>query len=388
MGEATREQLAAMGRAARLLLCGDVMLGRGIDQILPHPGKPRLHEPYVTSAATYVDLAERANGPIPRRADPAYVWGDALEVLRRESPDLRIINLETSITDSEQPAAKSIHYKMSPDNVPCLTAAGVDCCVLANNHVLDWERAGLLETLEALDRAGIAVAGAGRGLAEARAPAVLRLPHGGRALVFAFGETGSGIPRSWAAGDGVPGINLLPDLSERSARRVADLVRAAKRPGDIAVASIHWGGNWGYRIPAAHAAFAHHLIDLAGIDLVHGHSSHHPKAIEIHRDRLVLYGCGDFLNDYEGIHGHEAYRGELVLMYLPALEPDSGRLVELRLTPFRIRRFRLVRATPADTAWLREMLARESAPFSTRVDAEADGTLSVSASRAPERPRC
>jgi poly-gamma-glutamate synthesis protein (capsule biosynthesis protein) len=138
-----------------LLLCGDVMTGRGIDQVMPHPSPPGLAEPYVTSALDYVLLAERTNGAIPRPVEFAHPWGDALAELRHRRPDVRIINLETSITTSEDLAPKGINYRMNPANIPCLTAAGVDCCVLANNHVLDWGPRGLLETLETLDQVGI-----------------------------------------------------------------------------------------------------------------------------------------------------------------------------------------------------------------------------------------
>jgi poly-gamma-glutamate synthesis protein (capsule biosynthesis protein) len=84
-----------------LFLCGDVMTGRGIDQVLPHPNDPVLHEPYMTSAKGYVELAEEANGPIPKPVDYAYIWGDALRELEQRAPDVRINNLETSITRSE-----------------------------------------------------------------------------------------------------------------------------------------------------------------------------------------------------------------------------------------------------------------------------------------------
>jgi len=98
MPDQTRSTSPEPADLITLFLCGDVMLGRGIDQILPHPGVPRLYEPAVALATTYVELAERVNGPIPRPVDFPYVWGDALDVLRRLQPDLRIINLETSIT--------------------------------------------------------------------------------------------------------------------------------------------------------------------------------------------------------------------------------------------------------------------------------------------------
>ena len=84
--------------AVKLFLCGDVMTGRGIDQILAHPSEPTLHEPLTTSAREYVELAERVSGPIPRGVDSAYVWGDALTEIAAQAPDVRMINLETSIT--------------------------------------------------------------------------------------------------------------------------------------------------------------------------------------------------------------------------------------------------------------------------------------------------
>lgn len=138
-----------------LFLSGDVMTGRGIDQILPHPGNPRLYEGYVSSAVRYVELAEEVHGPFRRPVDFPYIWGDTLAEFRQKRPDLRIINLETAVTACEDAwPGKGIHYRMHPANVPCLTAAGIDCCVLANNHVLDWSYTGLLETLDTLRGAG------------------------------------------------------------------------------------------------------------------------------------------------------------------------------------------------------------------------------------------
>jgi poly-gamma-glutamate synthesis protein (capsule biosynthesis protein) len=290
------------GDALTLFLCGDVMTGRGIDQILPHPGDPRLYEPWVTHAGTYVRLAEEANGPIPRPVASAYLWGEALDILETAAPDARIVNLETAVTSGGAHwTDKDIHYRMHPANVACLSAARLDCAVLANNHVLDCGLAGLEETLDTLHRAGIQTAGAGRDLDEAQAPAVLGLPGRGRVLVFAFGHGDGGIPADWGATAKRPGVARLNDLSAPEVSRIAGLVSRAKQPRDLALVSIHWGGNWGYRVPAKHHRFAHALVEEAGVDLVHGHSSHHPKGIEVWKGKLILYGCGDFLNDYEGI---------------------------------------------------------------------------------------
>ena len=348
------------------------MTGRGVDQVLAHSCPPHLYEPCATSALEYVILAERAHGRIPRPLSPAGLWGDGREVLARESPDVRIVNLETSVALCEDAWPKGINYRMHPGNVGVLTELGIDCAVLANNHVLDWGTMGLLETLDVLERAGVRVAGAGCDLAAASAPAAIGTRAGGRVLVFAFGLTDSGIPPTWAADDARPGVHLLPDPSRQSVDRVAGLVRAAKRPGDIAVASIHWGGNWGYRIASHHRRLAHALIERAGIDVVYGHSSHHPKAIEVYRGHPILYGCGDLLNDYEGIAGYQEYRPELRLIYFPVLDAAAGVLVRLTMAPLRIGGFCLGRAEPSDVSWLRERLDRECGRFGHTVRQEDD----------------
>jgi poly-gamma-glutamate capsule biosynthesis protein CapA/YwtB (metallophosphatase superfamily) len=357
----------------KIFLCGDVMTGRGVDQVLPHPSKPVLYEAEVRSALEYVQLAEEANGPIATPVEFAYPWGAALDELRRVRPDARIINLETAVTRSEDHLPKGINYRMSPANAGCLLAADVNCCVLANNHVLDWGDAGLLETLATLERLRIKTAGAGRDLAQARAPAALNIPNQGRVIIFALASVTSGTPPDWAAGRDSAGVNLLPDLSESSARRVAEQVAQIKLQGDIVIVSIHWGPNWGYPVPESHIRFAHRLIDEADVSIVHGHSSHHAKAIEIYRQSLILYGCGDFLNDYEGISGYENFRDDLVLMYIATVDPASADLVDLELIPFQIRRFQLTRPSHRDMIWLEQTLDRESRMFGVRVRGEGSG---------------
>jgi poly-gamma-glutamate synthesis protein (capsule biosynthesis protein) len=357
-----------------LFLCGDVMTGRGIDQVLPHPSNPVLYEPHVQSAVEYVVMAERTNGPIPRHVDFDYVWGDAAAELDRIAPAARIINLETSITTSEDYGRKGINYRMHPANTPCLTAARIDCCVLANNHVLDWGFSGLTETLTSLHAAGIKTAGAGNNLKEALQPAILNAGDHSRILVIAAGMADSGIPPQWAATEVGPGIVWLPSLSTEIADCVVEQLQTLRRPGDLIVFSIHWGGNWGYKVTQAQRLFAHRLIDLGAVDVIHGHSSHHPKAIEVYRNKPILYGCGDFLNDYEGIGGYEEFRSHLVLMYFVTLDPRTGNVLRLKMTPLEIRRFRLQRAGSRDALWLRDVLTREGG---TRVIVDNDGRLEL-----------
>ncbi|MGR8918026.1 MAG: CapA family protein [Gammaproteobacteria bacterium] len=367
------------GDAIRLLLLGDVMTGRGIDQALPHRGDPQIYEPWIRNARDYVELAEARSGALELPLAFDYVWGEALAAFDRFAPHRRIANLETAVTTNDRFwPGKGIQYRMHPANVGVLTAADLDCCVLANNHVLDWSHAGLEETLTALAGAGIATAGAGADAAAAAAPAVLRVP-GGRVMVYGFGSTTSGIPPGWAPGDGLPGVNLLPTLSERQADALADALLDARAPGDLVVASVHWGGNWGYAVPAAQRAFARRLVERGAVDLVHGHSSHHPKGVELHEGRAILYGCGDFVNDYEGIRGHEEYRGELRLAWCATLARATGRLIRLELIPFEMRRLRLERAAAADVNWLTSTLDRECRRLGTRIEISQAGTLLVEA---------
>jgi poly-gamma-glutamate synthesis protein (capsule biosynthesis protein) len=356
---------------ATVFLCGDVMTGRGIDQILEHPGDPRLFEDYVTDAGEYVTLAEAASGPIPRRVGATYIWGDALAELARRQPQARIANLETSITRRGAPwPGKGIHYRMHPDNVACLTAAGLDVCVLANNHALDFGVDGLLDTIDVLAANGIRTAGAGRTLDEARAPAVVPLPANSRLLVFAFGMPSSGVPTTWRARADRPGLDVVDELSEAEAAHITARIRATRGPRDVVLVSVHWGSNWGYDVPHAQQRFAHWLVD-GGVDVVYGHSSHHPRPAEVYRDRLILYGCGDLVNDYEGIAGYEQYRDDLALMYFATLTVHTGALADLAMVPMQIRAMRLTSASAADTRWLRDRLASAGVPFGTGV--EVDG---------------
>ncbi|SEA41144.1 CapA family protein [Microbulbifer marinus] len=342
----------------RLLLTGDVMTGRGIDQILPCAGDPQIHESYMHSARGYVALAEERNGGIPQPATYDYLWGDALAAMAARTPDCRIINLETAVTRSDDFwPGKGINYRMHPGNVPCLSVAQIDACSLANNHVLDWGYDGLTETMTSLHQAGIKTAGAGANLLSAIEPAVIRLGER-RLLLFACGHPSSGIPADWAATETKAGVFFIDELSARAAGEIAQQIRDRRAPGDLAIVSVHWGGNWGYRIARQQREFSHRLID-AGVDLVHGHSSHHPQGIEVYRGHPILYGCGDLINDYEGISGREEYRSYLRPLYCVDLQWQSGTLQRLEVIPMEMRRFRLQKPTDSDCDWLRNTLDRE-----------------------------
>ena len=246
---------------ATVALVGDVMLGRGVNETL-HAARPE--EP----------------------------WVDVLPLLH--SADLRIINLECAITEHERPwsrTPKVFHFRADPLAIDVLRAARVDACSLANNHTLDFEEQGLLDTLAHLEAAGIRYAGAGRDAEEAARPVLL---DGGLALV-AFTDN----EPPFAAGPDRPGTNYLPVSTEPAIlRRVEEAMGAAREAGARTVIfSNHWGPNMVARPPEAFRRFARPVRDL-GADVYYGHSAHVFQGVEVYRGRPILYDTGDFIDDY------------------------------------------------------------------------------------------
>ncbi len=341
-----------------IALAGDVMIARGIDQIFRASVDPELREPAVQDARDYVRLAERASGPVPRDVDSAYIWGDLLPVLDALSPDATIVNVETSLTTSATFAPyKGIHYRAHPDHAAVLDAVPAPVCALANNHVLDFGLEGFAETLRTLRASGIPACGAGGNRAEAERPVVSPTRD---VVVLACCTGDCGVPPQWSADDERPGVYRIDRLDDEAIRHMENLIGPHRSDGAIAVVSIHWGANWGYAVARSQREFAHALMDEGIADVVFGHSSHHPRPFEMRSGKPIFYGCGDLINDYEGIRGHEEYRPELVGCYLLTFERHTRTLVDLRIVPLRLRRFRLERAAPGDAQWLANRLEEEN----------------------------
>lgn len=359
-----------------LFLAGDVMTGRGIDQIHPHSVDPVLYEPYVKNARQYIQFAEDKSGPIPSNISHQYIWGDGLAILDKIKPAYRIVNLETSITTNNDPwPGKAIHYRMHPENADILNIAGIDVCTLGNNHVLDWNRTGLKETLQVLESNNICYCGAGMDAESAASPVIFDT-YDGRLLIFSYATPSAGTPQTWKAETNQAGVNHLNDIGKNGIEKVIQDVRSHKKKNDRVIISIHWGRNWGYVVPKLQRKFAHTLIDNGSADLIFGHSSHHPKQMEVYRNRLILYGCGDLINDYEGISGKDEYRGELTLMFFPTLKP-SGALKSLIMAPMKLYRFQLTRACDEAVDWLNEKLNDVCKKFGSKLQKTDEGMLKL-----------
>lgn len=321
----------------RLALVGDVMLGRGV--------------------AAEIELRP-----------PESFWGDMLPVLRRA--DLAIANLECAITTHPHPWTrypKVFHFKAPPKATAVLRTANIRLVSLANNHILDFEEEGLLDTLRYLDEAGIAHAGAGRNLEEARRPAVVEA-GGTRVGMVAFTDN----EPPWAAGPNRPGTNFLaiaPD--EETLSVVEESIHAARAAGaEIVILSLHWGPNMVERPPTPFREFARAAVER-GADAIYGHSAHIFQGVEVYRHRPILYDTGDFLDDYAV---DPILRNDRSVCFL--LEGEGATLRELRMIPARLHYARVERAQGEDRAWIVERMQALSAEFGTRVEL-ADGEMRV-----------
>lgn len=380
-----------MPQKIRLGVIGDVMIGRAVDRILPDHVNGKIYESSVKHSDRYIDLAERVTGDLPQKEiqekGHKYIWGDLLHELKN-IPDCLIINLETALTTHEVPdPQKGINYRTHPKNVRALKSIGVKVATLANDHALDWNQEGLEETFSTLEQAGILYVGANRNAEKAQQPAFVTLKLRNREplvdkktfgevhlKIAAYGFASAGVPKNWKAGKSKCGINFLSYpttdnallVSRHIKQKTIEQVRIVDRP-ELKVVSLHWGPNWGWEICGDWKIFAHTLIDN-GIDVVIGHSSHHIKGIEVYKGKLIAYGLGDFINDYEGIvgQGYEMFRHDLCCLYLPTIDAVKGTLLQLDIIPCKIKHLKVQRATNAnDIEWIRQTLCREGSSLNT-----------------------
>ena len=322
-----------------LALTGDVMLGRGV--------------------------AEALDG----RMHPEEPWGDVMPLM--DAADLRIINLECAITDNERPwtrTPKVFHFRAQPSAIETLRTARIDACSLANNHTLDFEEQGLLDTLEHLDAAGIRHAGAGRNREEAAEPAIVNVlaEHTRRVALLAFTDN----EPPFAAGTDRPGTNYLPvSLKPDVLRRVERAVSDVREMGvDTIIFSNHWGPNMVQRPKEIFRRFARAVIDR-GVDIYYGHSAHVFQGVEIYRGKPILYDTGDFIDDYAV---DPKFRNDWSFLFQASIE--DGRFERLDLTPVKLSYARVDLATGGERETILDRMERLSAEMGT-VFARREGAL-------------
>lgn len=254
---------------------------------------------------------------------PAYLWGNVLPFLHKT--DLNLINLEAALTNSGKRVEKVFNFKSHPHHVQSLFEGRVDVVNLANNHVLDYAEEGLLETLDALDKAKILHVGAGRNLIEAKHPVIISR-NGFRIGILGCSDN----EPSWVAGENSPGIHFL---TTRDFHLIHDEVVALRRQVDLLILTIHWGPNMRERPPKHFVEFAHALV-LAGVDILHGHSAHIFQGVEVYEKKLILYDTGDFVDDY---YVDPQLRNDRSFLFIVEFTRDG--ISSLRLIPVLISNF-------------------------------------------------
>jgi len=310
----------------KVVLVGDVMIGRLVDQVLAS-------------------------------VSPTYPWGNTLSLMHHA--DARICNLECVVSEQGSPwtrTPKTFHFRSHAKNVAVLTAAGISAVSLANNHTLDFGHEALLDMLETLSAHGIACAGAGSNLEAASACATWKCT--GKTIgLIAFTDN---MPE-WEATVDEPGVFYVPvQLDDERARRLLAGVAGAREHVDLLVVSAHWGPNWGDVPPPEHVPFAHALIE-AGADIIFGHSGHVVRGIELYRGKPVLYCTGDFIDDYAV---DETERNDRSFLFV--VEAERHRMARLLLYPTVIRHFQAQRATGEDEQASVAKMQELCAAFGTR----------------------
>lgn len=320
----------------RLLLGGDVMLGRQVGCVLALRGAA-----YPLSAlSTLLDGA-----------------------------DLFFVNLECAISGRSSRfagAPKAFYFRADPSTARVLAMAGVDLVNLANNHSLDADIAGLGDMLATLSSHGIACVGAGPDLAAASAMRVLDC-KGARIGVLAACDHQS----DFAASARRPGIHYV-DLRDRESRRnlVARVARQAACV-DHLIVSLHWLPNWVPTVPALYRELAAELI-AAGARVLWGHSPHHILGSEVWPTGVAIYSSGDLIDDYALEPG---FRNDRQLIY--QLELGRGGVERIVAHPITLRVGRAEPADPVARQWIGERLVAACAALGSRVLGDGDGAFEI-----------
>ncbi|CAI7640969.1 unnamed protein product [Penicillium pancosmium] len=418
-------------RTFTLTFIGDVMLGRLVDQLFPEHVNNLQDEAVAASfKSEHPSILDNGN------YTPSSPWGTTLPLFQKS--DLNIINLETAVTTTHEPwPNKKFNYRMHPANLaPILHSAGIDYANLANNHVLDFGSEGLVETAWTLKNARVAYSGAGETTNEAFKPAKLYLPrktllsHGCISMGTSSDSTGtittiapekdggvnylpvhiysgSDHPQDWSS---VPNFHLIDysprtrvqlrklllangtmehpsesdsecDIYQHAARRRHQLehhdddnestqLSRSNAPA-LKIFSIHWGPNYTWKPADAIRSLAHFLIDECGVDI----------GVEIYQGKVIIYGCGDFVDDYAL---NREFRNDLGAVWrvicseigregeLEQNEPSGLIPVRLEIFPTRIERFRamLLDSGDVDHVWVQERISALSRDFDTLVRGE------------------
>jgi len=216
---------------------------------------------------------------------PASAFGPIATVLR--SADLTVLNLETAVTSRGVPQPKYYHFRATPAAFTALRDAGVDVANMANNHVLDYGRVGLADTLAAARRARFPVLGIGNDAAAAWRPYLVTV-RGVRIALLGVSQVAELAP-SWVATATRSG-----EANAISLRRTLAAVRAAHRIAQVVIVFMHWGTE-GQACPDANQLFLAPRLARAGASIIIGSHAHILQGSGWLGHTFVAYGMANFL---------------------------------------------------------------------------------------------
>jgi poly-gamma-glutamate capsule biosynthesis protein CapA/YwtB (metallophosphatase superfamily) len=318
-------------------------------------------DPFILALGGDVMIGRLVNEAIDRNGY-SYPWGDLLPQITQA--DASIVNLETTLTYSNRIVPKVFNFKATPDKVQTLTAAGITAVALANNHILDFSEEGLEETLLTLQSTGIPYTGAGLNEAEAAKPVYIRKKDYSIGLLsFTDNEPG------WKAGPQKCGTNYIRIGDSKDQQKVLAAVQHLRREVDLVVVSLHWGPNMRTEPPPLFVDFARQLVKQ-GADIIHGHSAHIFQAVEVYRNKLILYDTGDLVDDYVV---DSVLRNDLSFLFLVELRDRD--LYRLKLIPTAINHCQVNKSQNRNHTWSLNRLQQLSARHATVVTDDGEVLL-------------
>ncbi len=263
---------------------GDMMFDRGVYKVVKLEGKG-VDFPFSGGTATITSryCCSSWDWVMPRTKTD-----DTTQDVRAltSGADLALANMEGPAPNNASYHATGMSFTFNQALLAGLTYAGIDWVALGNNHILNAGRQGVVQTVQALDKLGIAHSGAGANIAAARAPAMFTI-DGVKVAVLSYDAISPGE----AAGPNLPGT------AELSAGTAPADIRAAKAAGaQVVVVYPHWGIEYTTGPTAAQTKWAHAMID-AGADIIIGNHPHWAGAMEVYKGKPIWYALGNFVFD-------------------------------------------------------------------------------------------
>ncbi len=200
--------------------------------------------------------------------------------------DLRMVNLETPIANSqeEMDESKSYVFNANPEDISLLKKINIDLVFLGNNHSMDYGKKGLEDTIENLKKENILFAGMGKNIKEAFRPNEISIRNKSLNLISV---SNIGEARLFAT-------DTKPGVAPFQLNRLKKIIEEKENKDKIQMLSVHWGVEYSPEPTKEQIKQAHELINF-GFNVVIGHHPHIPQGVEKYKNGIILYSLGNFL---------------------------------------------------------------------------------------------